>query len=285
MSGTATPPTPKFKAKQFRVATEGATTDGRTIDRAFIEQMARNYDPKKYGARIWMEHIRGTYADSTFRAYGDVLALEAKPVEDGKLGLFATLQPLPDLVDMTTKAKQKIYTSVEISPKFADTGEAYLTGLAVTDSPASLGTEVLSFAAQNPKANPFASRKSAADALFSAGELVEMAFDAEPQDDDLGKKFTAQIKGLMAKFTGRARGDDERFGAVLEAMEAVTEQFAAQATAKAASDKQLAELQGQFTKLQADQVELRKLLDTTDASRHSTRPPATGGPSSVQTDC
>jgi hypothetical protein len=32
----------------------------------------------------------------------------------------------------------------EVNPKFADTGEAYLMGIGVTDSPASLGTDVLS---------------------------------------------------------------------------------------------------------------------------------------------
>lgn len=31
------------------------------------------------------------------------------------------------------KAGQKIYTSIEMHPKFADSGEAYMTGLGVTD--------------------------------------------------------------------------------------------------------------------------------------------------------
>ena len=146
------------KSKFFRVAVDGATTDGRTIDRSWIEQMARNFDPQKYGARIWLEHIRGIYPDSDFRAYGDVTAVKAEEVTiDGKkkLALFAQIAPLPDLVAMTTKNKQKVYTSIEVNPKFADTGEAYLVGLGVTDSPASLGTDVLSFAAQNPKASRF----------------------------------------------------------------------------------------------------------------------------------
>ena len=34
-------------SKFFRVATEGATTDGRTIQRSWIEQAARNYNTKK----------------------------------------------------------------------------------------------------------------------------------------------------------------------------------------------------------------------------------------------
>ena len=44
------------KSRFFRVATEGATTDGRAIEKKWIQQMAKNFDPKKYGARIWLEH-------------------------------------------------------------------------------------------------------------------------------------------------------------------------------------------------------------------------------------
>jgi len=276
--------TKKFKAKQFRVATEGATTDGRNIERSWIEQMAANYDPKKYGARIWMEHLRGLYPDSSFRAYGDVVSVEAKPVEDGKLALFATIEPLADLVAMTTKAKQKIYTSIEVNPKFADTGEAYLTGLAVTDSPASLGTEILSFASQHPKANPFTGRKSSADCLFSAGEAVEMAFEPVA-DDTTAQKFSEHLKALVGRFSSKAKGDDERFGAVTEALEAVSEQFGMQATAHAGTAKALDELQGKFTKLEAAHAELVKQLDNTDSQRHHQRPPATGGNTAQQTDC
>jgi hypothetical protein len=53
------------------------------------------------------------------------------------------------------KAGQKVYTSMEIQPNFANSGKCYLVGLAVTDDPASLGTEYLEFcsrAAQNPLA-------------------------------------------------------------------------------------------------------------------------------------
>lgn len=285
MSEKTAAKTAKFKAKQFRVATEGATTDGRKIDRKWITQMAANYDPKKYGARIWMEHIRGTYPDSTFRAYGDVTALEAKPVEDGKLALFATLEPLPDLVDMTNKAKQKIYTSIEVNPSFADTGEAYLTGLAVTDTPASLGTEVLNFAAQNPAANPYAARKSSPEALFTAAELVDgMAFE-QVEAEDTASKFSDTLKALVAKFSGKAGTDDARFAAVTEAFTAVTEQFSDQAKATAKAAAELAALTGQFTTLQTAHTDLVKKLGETDSQQHSQRPPATGAKGEQQTDC
>ncbi len=170
----------KFRSKFFRVAIEGATCDGRNIERRDIEDMAATYDPKVYGARIWVEHIRGILPSSEFRAFGDVTALKAEEVEIAgvkKLALFAQIEPTDDLVAMVNDKKQKIYTSIEIAPKFADSGKAYLYGLAVTDSPASLGTEMLAFAAANPHANPFKDRKQLPDNLFSAAE--ETGIDLE----------------------------------------------------------------------------------------------------------
>src|SRR4051812_31074996 len=94
----------------FRVATEGATADGRTIERAWIAQIANNYNPRTYGARVFLEHIRGIAPDSLFKAYGDVAALQAREGEDGKLALFAQIEPTADLVALA-QAKQKIYAS------------------------------------------------------------------------------------------------------------------------------------------------------------------------------
>lgn len=273
------------KSKLFRVATEGATTDGRAISREWITQMAKNFNPQKYGARIWMEHLRGIGPDSTFRAYGDVQALQAREVEDGKLGLFAQIQPLPELVDLI-KRGQKIYTSIEVNPKFADTGEAYLTGLAVTDSPASLGTEVLTFAAQKPEASPFKSRKSSPDALFSAA--IEAQIELEDKADDstgLVKAFGDKLKGIVSQLTGKASSDDARFDQVADALgniaAAVTEQVKG-----LVPSSQFAALKTDHDRLQADFTALQaKLAGTQDPQYSGKRPPATGTGAQIQTDC
>ena len=288
MSAATKPPAKKFKAKQFRVAVEGATTDGRNIERAWIEQMARNYKPATYGARVNLEHLRSLSPDSTWRSYGDVLALEAQQITEGdlkgKLALYATIEPLPDLVEMTTKLKQKVFTSIEVNPKFADTGEAYLMGIAVTDTPASLGTEMLSFCAQQPAdKNPLASRKTSPDCLFTAAEAVEMAFEEEAEDT--AAKFGDTLKALVARFTGRGKATDEGFAAVTEALEQitghVTEQFKTlQDQAKAQADQAKADRE-RIEKLSTDLTDLRTLLDGTDKSKHSQRPPATGGAGDV----
>lgn len=46
------------KAKRFRIGVEGATTDGREIQREWLEQMAASYNPAVYTALINLEHIK-----------------------------------------------------------------------------------------------------------------------------------------------------------------------------------------------------------------------------------
>jgi hypothetical protein len=278
------------KAKRFRIATEGATTDGRVISREWISQMAKNYNPAMYGARVNMEHIKGYTPDSPFRRYGDVTALTAEEITDGplkgKLALYGEIDPTPDLVELT-KARQKIYTSVEINTKFADTNEAYLIGVAVTDDPASLGTEILSFSA-SAKANPLASRKQDKDNLFSAAEETLIEFYEEA---DAGPSLLTRVKEL---FSRKEKTDDERFSDVSAAVTTVAEQVQQNSDAHAqqlsALDKTLsARLDALEKQTGEDHEAMSALQDTlrkTDGS-FSRRPPSTGGDgkASAQTDC
>lgn len=262
------------KSKFFRVATEGATTDGRTITRTWIQQMAKNFDPKKYGARVWLEHLRGIMPDGPFRAYGDIEAVKAEEIEmDGKklLALYAQLSPTPDLVAITTKAKQKIYSSVEIDPDFADTGEAYLVGLGITDSPASLGTDVLEFSAKNPEASPFKGRKVRPENLFSAAIEANLEF-VEVEDQ---KTFMQKMKDIATRLNKKDGEDAERFGQVAESMqqlvkyiEGMDDRFASKEAMK---------------KLQEDHKNLLKQLEN-ESDPQPKRPSATGA-QSQQTDC
>ena len=135
------------KSKFFRIGVEGDTTDGREIQTEWLEQMANNFNPEKYGCRLNCEHIRGLMPDGPFGAYGDVLALKTETIEiegEKKLALMAQISPNDDLLALNKKRK-KVYTSMEIDFNFAKTGECYLQGLAITDSPASLSTEMLKF--------------------------------------------------------------------------------------------------------------------------------------------
>jgi len=282
------------RSKVFRVAVEGATTDGRTISREWIEQMAKNYDPQLYGARVNLEHIRGAVPApaSPFGAYGDVLALEAREEttepHQGKLGLYAQIDPTASLIDLT-KARQKIYTSIEVAPSFADTREAYMVGLAVTDSPASLGTEVLSFAAQNPAATPFASRKQAPDNLFTAATETVIEFEAAPASASPG--LFSRVKELLSAMKGKDAGDASRFADVTQAVEALATHSADTAARVGKFAGRVDTLETQVKTLTADLSSSKQAFDalqqqiSTTGNGQPARPPATGQASVAMTDC
>jgi hypothetical protein len=280
-------------SKFFRIAVEGATTDGRTIAREWLTQMAKNYNPEVYGARINLEHYRGIVPDGPFKAYGDVLALETRDESGplaGKLGLYAQIAPTPDLVAMT-KAMQKIYTSCEIDPSFADTKQAYLIGLAVTDSPASLGTEILSFAAQNPAASPFTGRKVSPTNLFSVAD--EAVIEFEPETDDtltLPALFT-RVKEVLGFAKKKAAIDDSRFADVAQAVEELATHGAAQAEALSASTVRVGQLEQKIAELTQARADDRKAFDelhmqlSTTGNGQPPRPTTTGGDGAIVTDC
>ena len=274
--------------KFFRIATEGATSDGRVIDRETLVQMAKSYDPKVYTARVNLEHIRGYDPAGPFKAYGDVVALKTEEA-DGKLGLFAQIDPTDELVAMT-KARQKIFSSMEVQPSFADTGEAYLVGLAVTDNPASLGCDVLKFNAQAP-VNPLAARKLDPANLFT--EVVPIEVDlsqsiaAEPAP--VPARFAEGIKALFSKQRRTDHNTDARFADAQEAIQAVATQVQTMGEQVVASFKsvndQLAALKTQGEQRDQALNTLKGGLESTQA--FTSRPPATGGDSAaaIKTDC
>ena len=280
-------PAKKFRSNWFRVAVEGATSDKRIIKRSWLEQAAKNFDPKTYGARIWLEHFRSLLPDSPFRAYGDVMAVKAEEAEvDGqkKLALFVQVEPTPDLVAMN-KAKQKIYTSIEIDDSFADTGEAYLVGLAVTDSPASLGTDVLAFSAQKPDASPFKDRHYSETSMFSESiEVDGLTFEeVEDPKTGVGAKLLSSVKALLS---GKQAQTDEQFSQVAEAVQAVAEHVKDLPEKFASLEGKQSDHDGQLTKLSADLDELKQKLSQTPDTTQSKRPVATGGETKVEkTDC
>ncbi len=276
-------------SKWFRVAVEGATTDGRTIERDWIEQMAQTYDPKVYGARVNCEHVRGLSPmagtnPNPFGSFGDVIALKAAEVTDdgplkGKLGLYAKVQPNKALIALT-EADQKIYTSIEVAPSFADTKQAYMIGLAVTDSPASLGTEVLKFAAGQGENNMFAGRKQHRDNLFTAAELTTIEFEAAPATEGMFRK----VKELLGLVEKKGESTDKRFADFGAAVELL-------ATAEKGNADMIAKLTGELAETRQAQTktetELKDLIEKLSKQPNGpSRALSTGGNgSAAQTDC
>lgn len=295
MAGKTDTTVKKFRSKWFRVAIEGATTDGRNIDRQWIEEMATTYDRAKYGARVWMEHIRGVLPDSPFRAYGDVLALKAEDVQiDGKTvrGLYAQIEPTDDLVTMVNKLKQKIFTSIEVREKFAATGKAYFMGLGVTDTPASLGTEMLTFAAKNPDASPLKARKQDASDLFTACEEVEIEFEEIIDEPSKADGLFTRVMGILGKVKDKSVKDDAQFSELTDAVEALAthakeqgESFNAQDAAQQDLRTKYQSLSTAHEQLATEFSDLRKQLGKTQDFRQQQRPPATGGNDQQVTDC
>lgn len=274
------------KAKRFRIGVEGATTDGRTIERAWLEQMAASYNPQVYTALINLEHIKGYTPDSPFRRFGTVDKLEAEEITDGplkgKMALYAWITPSDDLVAYTRKL-QKLFTSMEVNTSFADTGKAYLIGLAATDDPASLGTEMLQFSA-SAKSNPLAGRKQNPQNLFTAAEetLIEWE-EVQGEKPSLFARVTAM-------FTKKEQTDDARFSDVHRAVELVAteQQGLSERTDQSlsAQDKRIAELETALQKQQTDFSALKQKLSQED-SRKDYRQRAPGGeaPAGTLTNC
>ncbi len=271
----------KKKSKFFRIGVAGDTTDGREIQPEWLEQMAKNFNPEKYGCRINCEHIRGLAPDSSFGAFGDVVELKTEKVEiDGekKLALLAKIEPNDDLLALNKKRK-KVYTSMEIDYDFSKSGEAYLVGLAITDSPASLSTEMLEFSSKAEK-NPFSDRKQRPENLFSVATEVELEFeDSTNLVDRVKAMFTQQEK---------ERGTaDEQFTQAIEAVAAevagIKTQLESSTPGENANNEQFNQLQTEVTELKESLDKLTEQLDGTP--NFTQRPPASGGNNQQVTDC
>ncbi|MBT0719425.1 GPO family capsid scaffolding protein [Rosenbergiella epipactidis] len=274
------------KAKRFRIGVEGATSDGREISRDWLEQMAASYNPEFYTAQINLEHIKAYDPTSTFNRYGTVAALTAEEITDGplkgKMALYADILPTDALVELVKKG-QKIFTSMEVSPQFADTGKAYLSGLAATDDPASLGTEMLAFSAK-AEHNPLANRKQHKDNLFTAA--VETTIELE----ELPEEKPTLLSRVTAMFAKKQKSDDARLSDVHQAVELVAteQQTFSQQTAKTLNE-QASDLQALTEQLAAQQTafdELKTQLEKAD-SRSDYRQRAPGGqvPTENLTNC
>jgi hypothetical protein len=260
-----------MKLKYHRVARSGPTIDGREITPAQIDQMAASYNPAKYPARVWLEHLRSMLPDGAFRAYGDVLSLKAETDAEGARVLLAQIDATPDLMNLSA-ARQKVFFSIEMHPKFPGTGEAYMVGLSVTDSPASLGTEMLTFAVQSPNAPT-----EAKDHLYS--QAVESDALAEEEPEKPG--FVARVMELLSSTT---KTTETRNAQTQAGVLAVAEEVAALRTATDgfAAKGEVETVAAAVAKLSADvEAVVAKLSNTPVAPPRS---PASGSAANL-TDC
>ena len=274
----------KYKSKWFRIAVAGDTTDGREIQSEWIKQMAENYDPNVYGARINVEHIRSVLPDSVFGAYGDVIALKTEKVTingEEKDALFAQIEPTESLIAINKK-KQKVYTSMEVDENFAKTGSAYLIGLAVTDSPASLGTEMLQFAA-GAQVNPLNDRKQRPENLFSAATEVSIEFEEVKTQRSYSAGLLDTVKKLFTKQEKAEQKSAESFSEQEQAILEIATETSKQGEAVSDLEEKYRSLNTAHEQLQQDFNELKTKLDS--EPDNEPRPKSANSKFTEEVDC
>ena len=269
MAGTAKP------RKKFRVAVSGNTVDGREIQPQHLRDAAANYNPEVYGARVNIEHYLSMFPGSDFGAMGDVAALSTEDITDGPLAgrtaLYAEIEPSERMVQMTNKG-QKVYSSIELHPQFALNGKAYVVGLAMTDTPASLGTDRLKFAAQQ-RASVMAFNNQQGEAPMFTEALEAEVIELAAQRSDEGKQWFNRVTGILGK---GQKTDDQRFGQVHQAVEAVAQSQVDLGEQFSTAEQERQQDKAAIQKLTTDLAALRQQLEGTDGN-FSQRPAAGGG--------
>jgi len=269
----------KNTKKKFRVGVAARTVDGREIKSEWIKKAATLYNPDVYGARINLEHIRGTLPDSSFSMLGDVLSLEFAQEEIGgvKRGvIYAELEPNDELIAMNKKG-QKVYTSMELQPDFPNEGDFYMVGLAVTDSPASMGTQRLSFNAA----------KTGKNMIGEYSETEFMFSDDENEDDDR----PGILERITKMFSGLKKVTDSKNGDLELAIESIAEEFTNFAKSiPSDNSSEVAELKTQLESLKTQYSSVKQTCDELSKAmegmeKFTGRPPATGGDGQNLTDC
>ncbi|HBR1969806.1 GPO family capsid scaffolding protein [Klebsiella michiganensis] len=261
--------------KKFRVAVSGNTVDGREIQPQHLRDAAANYSQEVYGARVNIEHYLSMFPGSDFGAMGDVVALSTEDITDGPLAgrtaLYAEIEPSDRMVQMTDKG-QKVYSSIELHPQFALNGKAYVVGLAMTDTPASLGTDRLKFAAQQ-RASVMAFNNQQGEAPMFTEALEAEVIELAAQRSDEGKQWFNRVMGILGK---GQKTDDQRFGQVHQAVEAVAQSQVDLGKQFSAAEQERQQDKAAIQKLTTDLAALNRQLEGTDGN-FSQRPAAGGG--------
>lgn len=181
-----------------RVAVSGSTADNREITVQELRECAETYSLSTYTGVIWNEHDREKETLGT--VYAIRLVEDDAELAPGQVALEAQLKPNDDLLYLNDRGK-KLFTSVEITPNFANTGRFYLTGLAVTDSPASLGTQELYFSRRGNKG-----RRYAKTSYFCAAVPLTSLREGSQQQGEFRRFFSA-LTGLCKRFADISNPD------------------------------------------------------------------------------
>lgn len=265
-------------SKPTRVMVSGDTIDGRVITPEMIQDMADTYDENVYAARVNCEHIDGItpLPNGQFPSYGTVKSLSADEykftvdgAEQTQLALYAVIEVNDEYLELNGQ-NQKIYWSAEATPKFASTEKWYLSGLAITDNPASLCTETIKFSKTHE---------------FSAAFESSQPKKADANDSILQKLNTLgkTLLGISSKIDASAATpvqnppealmeEPDKTADFKEIGSAVSELVSVVAASKQADEKKFAELEKRFAAFTAFQEKVEN-----SPSNNFKREPVSGG--------
>lgn len=195
-------PNGNTKTVKFIACSEGMTLNGFSVTRDQIQQMADNYDTSLYAARLNLDHIKSIFPDSVFRSFGLVKSVEAQEITEGalkgKLALHLTvdldLEKDAELVRLNNSG-QKIFSSIEYYESFPHVTGAYLSGVALTDSPASAGTQLITLSTQE-RGLPQGKNNLTAS-LETSCEFLEQVEKENKTDKSIGEKFVLSVKKAL----------------------------------------------------------------------------------------
>lgn len=299
----------KKLTKFVRVAVAGQTaTDGRTIEPKWLTEMAANYNPETYTARVNVEHYRNASATGPFPILGDVKALKVQTDDivlagktEKRVALYAQIEG-NETFQGYIAADQKKFSSIEVGDDFSGTGTAYLVGLAASDSPASLGTEAITFATRTDDAYAkqlkaeLDARKQHPSNCFSSAYATTFEFeDGAPPADEVDGLFSK----LVSRFAQAVSGPVTQpvIATPPAAQPAAADPTTAFNTAFAAFAKDMGETvaaalkasevsaNSRFATLQGEITTLKTQLEDTPSRTYTGRKPASGGDGRVRADC
>jgi hypothetical protein len=269
-----------------RIGRSGATVDGREISPQMIDEMAASYNKELYTAEIWPEHQR-------YVNYGTVEALRATDNEEGGRDLWAVISPNALYLN-ANQYGQKLFTSMEITPKFRKTGKAYLTGLGATDDPASAATSEIRFSKVADlggiiltKAVENIDQTFENPAQTNLLDQIKALFKNQPnEDDDMATKaalqqFSTELAALKELFAKALPATDDKkpdekpddlatqFAALKQSQEELLQKFNASKPAEEnpAADA-LKTLQERFSALEQKLADALKEQPGTDGGEH-----------------
>ena len=149
----------------------------------------------------------------------------------------------------------------------------------MTDTPASLGTERLKFAAQQ-RASVMAFNNQPVEAPMITEAIEAEVIELAAQRSDEGKQWFNRVMGILGK---GQKTDDQRFGQVHQAVEAVAQSQVDLGEQFSAAEQERQQDKATVQKLTTDLAALRQQLEGTDGN-FSQRPPAGGGDSAQLAD-